>query len=302
MDRNRLRQSRHLLTHNKFKHTKPLIFASVVVICMVALAARVFWSRAEAEHRASKIPVSVQAVISSPTTTTPNLDNFISTTKKVINANPNITFEVSTIELSNNNLEELGGTSPMVAASVTKIITAADFLNQVEIGNESLQENFDGNTTQYEIQQMIVISDDEAWERLNNDLTYPQLQAYAGGLGISDYDAVNNTISATDIARVLADLYEGKLLNQSNTNLLLSYLKEANYRQYIVPAVPASDTVYHKIGLYNDNVNDAAIITHNKQAFVLVIFTNGNGSYNWPNRAELMQQIATAAISAYLGN
>ena len=76
-------------------------------------------------------------------------------------------------------------------------------------------------------------------------------------------------------------------------------MKQANYRQYMVPAIPSYDTIYHKIGLYNDNVNDAAIITGDNQVISLVIFTNGNGTYDWPDRAILMQQITKAFLTYY---
>jgi beta-lactamase class A len=146
---------------------------------------------------------------------------------------------------------------------------------------------------------MIVISDDNAWEALNTKLGYDNLQAYAATLGITDYQAYNNVLSSGDVAIVLQKLWDGELLNSAHTQQLLGYMKQANYRQYIVPAIPADDTIYHKIGLYQDNVHDAAIITHGSQAFAIVIYTNGNGVYNWPGRATIMQDITKAALKAY---
>jgi beta-lactamase class A len=81
---------------------------------------------------------------------------------------------------------------------------------------------------------------------------------------------------------------------------MMKYLGEANYRQYIVAAVPAGDKVYHKIGIDNDTINDAAIITSNNEYLVLVIFTNGNGSYDWSSRQQLIQTITKDAVQAYL--
>ncbi len=225
---------------------------------------------------------------------------FTKVVNSVINNNPAITFEVTAIDLSDKSELNFGGSAPMVAASVGKIITALDYLKEVEDGRQTLRESVNGSSAQYELQQMIVVSDDNAWAALNNVLGYSQLQNYANGLGLSSYNAVNDTINTNNVATVLEELYQGRLLNFSDTSLLLSYLKQANYRQFIVPAVPSGDTIYHKIGLINDNVNDAAIITNNNNAFVLVIFTNGNGVYNWNLRAQYMQQITKAAITDYL--
>jgi beta-lactamase class A len=224
-----------------------------------------------------------------------------STVNSIISNNSDIDFEVSAVDISGgNNRLDFGVSGPMTAASVSKILTAADFLQEVEKGQQTLSETLeDGNTASYDMQQMIVVSDDNAWESLNDQLTYTQIQSYADQIGVNSYQWQNNTLSAYDTANMLAKLWEGKLLNVANTNLILGYMKQANYRQYMVPAIPSYDTIYHKIGLYNDNVNDAAIITGGKQVISLVIFTNGNGTYDWPDRATMMQQITKAFLTYY---
>lgn len=217
----------------------------------------------------------------------------------VINNNSGIDMSVSLIDLSDNQAEQYGDSSAFTAASTTKLITAADFLHEVELGQQSLNETVNGHTAVYEIQQMIVVSDDEAWDDLNELLGFNQLQFYANSVGLSSFQSVANTVTSNDMATLLEQLYEGQLLNSINTQLLLSYMKQANYRQYIVPAVPSDDTIYHKVGLYEDNVDDEAIIVNGKKAFAIVIFTNGNGIYNWPARAQMMQQITGSALAAY---
>jgi beta-lactamase class A len=220
----------------------------------------------------------------------------------IIAQNSQIDFSVSTVDLSNNQLQHYGDSAAFTAASVTKLITAADFLSNVQAGKQSLTETINGSSAEYELQQMIVVSDDNAWAALNNQLGYANLESYATSIGLTNYQQNDNvnTIPSNDIAILLQKLYEGQLLNTTNTDMLLSWMKQANYREYIVPAVPGSDTIYHKIGLYEDFVNDAAIITNGKQTIVLVIFTNGNGTYNWTNRATIMQQLTTAVLQTYL--
>ena len=225
------------------------------------------------------------------------LNNLIS---DVTQNNSGITFGLSMINLNTGSQLNYGQTGPMAAASVSKILTATDFLNQVELGNESLSETLeDGNTASYDLQQMITVSDDNAWDSLNDELSYDQLQDYANQLGLNSYDALGNNLSASDTATLLSQLSRGKLLNPADTWLVLSYMKVANYRSFIIPAVPSHDTVYHKVGEVDDNVNDAAIISNGRQSIVLVIYTNGNGLYNWTARATLMQQIAKPVLSYY---
>jgi beta-lactamase class A len=277
------------IKHNQAKSPKkgPRLLKKILVLIVIALV--VIGIHMSLDHKNNPISgPSSQAIAA--------MSNSIN---GVINANSNIDFDVSLIDLNTGKQESYGQDQPMTAASVGKLITAGDFLNEVEKGSQSLTETVGGYSAEYELQQMIVVSDDTAWANLNNLLTYPQLQTYASTIGINDYNSVNNTFTAQDTAHLLELLYNNKLLNASDTQLLMGYLKQANYRQYVVPAIPAEDTIYHKIGLYTDNVNDATIITHGNQAFVLVIFTNGNGAYNWPARAQMMQQIAKAALLCY---
>jgi len=218
----------------------------------------------------------------------------------IIQANPTITFEVAVTDINTGDQVHFGQTGPMTAASVSKILTATDYFKQVELGKRTMQLVLeDGSTASYDMQQMIVVSNDTAWDAFRDNLTYAQLQAYGQALGITNFQSQANTLSAPDTANLLGLLYKGQLLNSSDTALLLSYMKLANYRTYILPAIPSSDTVYHKIGLYEDNVNDATIIANGKQTIALVIFTNGNGTYNWPNRAILMQDIAKPILKYY---
>jgi beta-lactamase class A len=279
---------------------KLLAVAVVLLITAGIIYKLVPRSTTDLKHVSSAVFTPPAPTVIMPTpVANPNIPAMANTINGIISANSNIDMSVSLIDLSNDQAEHYGDTAAFTAASTTKVITAADFLQQVQDGQESLTETINGSTAEYEIQQMIVISDDNAWAALNTELGYSQLQSYAATIGAPSFQSVPNTVTSDDMAQVMAKLYEGKLLNASNTQLLLGYLKQANYRTYIVPAVPAGDTIYHKIGLYEDNVHDEAIITNGSKAFVIVIFTNGNGVYNWPARAQIMQQITQAALAVY---
>jgi beta-lactamase class A len=277
----------------------------ILVVVLVAALSYGFTRSGKVTVKKYVKPVVAVVIHKSSTTTQPAglspaaLQTMSSAINVVISQNSNIDMSVSLIDLTNNQAENYGDSSAFTAASTTKVITAADFLHEVELGQQTLSETINGSTAEYEIQQMIVVSDDNAWDALNSTLGYSQLQSYANSIGVSSFQSEPNTVTSSDMALLLEKLYEGESLNSSDTQLLLSYMKQANYREYIVPAVPSSDTIYHKIGLYEDNVHDEAIITNGQKAFVIVIFTNGNGAYNWPARAQMMQTITQAALAAY---
>lgn len=218
----------------------------------------------------------------------------------IISANSEIVFSVSIQDLGTGSVHNYGSPEAMTAASVTKVLTAIDYMKQVELGNKSLDTIMvDGNTAEYDIEQMIVVSDNDAWHVLNNSLTYTQMQSYAESIGLHSYYYGDNIISASDVTAMLANLYQRKLINETHTQLLLSYMERANYRDLIIPAVPAHDTVYHKAGELYGNLHDATIITNGSQTIVLTIFTESLYSYSKSAVASLMQQITTPTLETF---
>jgi beta-lactamase class A len=221
---------------------------------------------------------------------------------QIINANPTITFSVSVQDLgvAGSTIRHYGYSGDFDAASTGKLLTAADYLHHVEQGTASLNQNLDGETAGNWLQAMIVNSDDTAWQELNDYLTHADLSRYADAIGMSHYSPDDDLLNSNDITLLLQKLYDKQLLNNSDTTRLLQYMKQANYRTYIIPAVPAGDTVYHKVGLDDDDVHDVAVIGNGTQTVALAIFTDGNGTYDWQTRAQIIQQITRLVVAAYL--
>jgi beta-lactamase class A len=217
----------------------------------------------------------------------------------IITDNPGITFSVSTVTPLTGP-KHYGNSDSYLAGSTTKVLTAAAYLHKIEIGKARLNQKIDGSNAKSLLRAMVVNSDDNAWSELNYYLSYDDITAYAKSIGLNTYDWQQNAISSNDMASLMAQIYSGSLLNVADRTLLLSWLKAANYRDFIVPAVPSDDVIYHKVGLYEDNVNEATIVAQGPQRLVLVIFTDGHGMQNWPGRAQIMRQIATDAINDYL--
>jgi beta-lactamase class A len=208
---------------------------------------------------------------------------------------------VSIIDLTNNKRYDYGlGDTEYIAASTTKLLSASLFLHDVEQGQASLSQPLGDSTAQAEMQRMIVISDDTAWEDFNDLLGHPALLQYAQSLGMNSYDPDNNYITSDDLALLLANLYQGKLLNSQHTQLLLSYMAKADYTQYIGGVIPSGVKFYHKIGYLDDRVMDAAIIDNGKHPYVLVIFTKDpSGSYDQTAGEQAFHNITSVTLSAF---
>lgn len=98
---------------------------------------------------------------------------------QIISNNKDITFGISIQYLNTGQVHNYGVTEAMTAASVTKVLTAVDYYKQVELGHKKLDTVMsNGQTAQRNIEQMIVVSSNDAWHTLNEDLTYQQLHRF----------------------------------------------------------------------------------------------------------------------------
>lgn len=191
-----------------------------------------------------------------------------------------------------------GSANSYVAASVPKLLTASLWLHQVDEGQRSLNELVQGTPARQLLQSLIELSDNSAWEALDEELTKPALESYAREIGLQQYNFDRNALSAIDAMTVIKKLYNGSLLKDDSRKLLMGFMEKANYRGYIVAALPDSATVYHKVGFLADRVLDVALVENQRLAYGLVVFTETNGAFDLFTAGQLIRQV-TKAIQAY---
>lgn len=229
------------------------------------------------------------------------METYEQTINTLIAAHTDENIAVSSIDLSDNSAKSLGDPGTFTAASTAKLITAVTLLHQIEQGRASLDSTVDGQPAGVLLQDMIVNSDNNAWDSLNNDyLSHDELKSYMSSLGLIEYDPDVNTVQPSDIARLMQKLYEGRLLNKVHTELLLSYMQQANKQEYIVANVPSGYTVYHKAGWLDGLMHDVAIISNGKKTIVLAIYTyTSDGQGDNPTNQALFKSVTQAALQAY---
>lgn len=215
----------------------------------------------------------------------------------IISANSQYQVGVALINLNDGVLHQYGVEAPFEAASTAKILTAAAYYQQVEAGTASLDDPLGAYTAGFQLQEMVQDSDNDSWSLLMGAVGLSHLTAYAASIGIT-YDPEANTLSTADMAHILAELYEGKLLNQDHTQQLLSYMQNTNYEYLIPSAVPSNVTVYHKYGLLDGELHDAAILTDGTASYVLVVYTKGADLSDVPQRTVVIQNITRAVTAA----
>jgi beta-lactamase class A len=246
-----------------------------------------------------------KAVAPAPKPKIVDTTTFDTTVNQLIASHSGLDVGTSITDLKTGKSYQYGDTSAYTAASVNKLVTAFGFIHKVEQGQATMQDTVGGYTAQEQIRKMLVNSDNTAWKSfyVASILPCSAQNTYAHELGLTSYDCVSNAVNAADINTLLTKLYNKQLLNAEHTDLVLGYMKQANYRQYIVAAVPTSLTVYHKVGFLEDRVHDAAIIDDGKHAYVLVIFTKTKSTiYPMTSGTELIHSITSNANQTFLTN
>lgn len=215
----------------------------------------------------------------------------------IIAKNPQMDIGVSVTDLATGTSYTYGVDNQFIAASVGKLLSATLYLHQTEQGLRYLDEDLGGQTARSQIQKMVAMSDNSAWQSVNGSLGHPALQAYAGELGLTSYDPKENKIKPSEVAKLISNLYQGKLLNSENTKFLLANMQQDQEEmQFIRKYVDPSVTVYHKAGWLEDRAHDTAVIENGERPFTLVVFTKArSGVYNFEKGQTLFSKITAVA-------
>jgi beta-lactamase class A len=214
----------------------------------------------------------------------------------IIDAHDEYQIGVTLIDLSDGSTYQYGVQKPFEAASTAKVLAAAAYYHLVEAGAVSLDDPLGDYTSGFQIKEMIQDSDNDSWSLIMDAVGLSELQAFASSIGV-DYDPKVNTLTPTEMAGILANLYTGKLLNQQDTAELLSYMQNTNYETLIPAAVPAGISVFHKYGLLDDELHDASILAKGDSAFAFVVYTKGQDETDIPARTELFHQLTQAVVN-----
>ncbi|HEX9227962.1 MAG TPA: serine hydrolase, partial [Arthrobacter sp.] len=160
----------------------------------------------------------------------------------IIDANPDYQLGVALLDLSDGadasrEVHQYGVQEAFVAASTAKVLAAEAYYHLVETGEASLDDPLGAYTAEFQLQAMIQQSDNDSWSLIMDAVGYSELTDYASWIGV-DYAPTSNTLTPAEMARILAGLYSGTLLEPGNTAQLLGYMQDTNFETLIPAAVP----------------------------------------------------------------
>lgn len=282
----------------KKNHSKRYFFTFLILL----LAGGVFYFLDIKPKKITTSETKVAATeekIKIPKIVIPPKVNITDEINKILIEYPNVSTSVTMIDLNSGTKTPIGNSNVYTAASTTKVLSAVCLLERVEAGKTTLDKVVGGYKLSWHLKQMINQSNNNSWEVINQTIGYQNLINCAKNKGLTSYNFYNNTVSGSEMATLLQQLYAGQLLTVENTNLLLSHMQNTNY-EYLIPSGLPSETVfYHKYGAYGTNLHDIAIIKA-KNPFVLTIYTGGQ-SINNEQRYALFKKI-TQTIYEYQNN
>lgn len=208
---------------------------------------------------------------------------------------------VAVVDINSGTVIQAGDDYPFIAASTTKLLTALLYLSDVEDGKASLTQTIGGKPAKEQLKLMINKSDNTAWAQLNAVLTEKRLSEYANTHGLPSYDVDKNTVTPTDMAKLIAQLQQGKLINKENTSLLLGWMQNTSEERFIPSAVPTGNKVFHKAGYLEDRVHDVAIVDNGSAPFVIVIYSKAfkNQVYSYTKAQNLFKDLTTTTVTTF---
>ena len=189
------------------------------------------------------------------------------------------TWSVYVINTKNNNIVDINGSQQMVAASTIKLFIM-EYLYSLAANNQT-------STNQFEnlVSPMIKNSDNDATNQLIDKYGMSNINNYIK----SHYSnstlqrkmltsGNENYTSASDLAKLLKNIHDKKLINQNYSERMLNFLKGQTRRSKIPAGVPSGVTVANKTGENTGIQNDAAIVYSANGDYILVVLGNGVSS------------------------
>lgn len=218
-------------------------------------------------------------------------------------------YQVAIVELGGQGRQASYNVSQQtVMASTYKLFVAFAVYQQSEIGALNLgttlstSNSANGLTIEKCIEKAIIYSDNDCAIALGKYVGWAKCDQIVAAAGFQNVKLNNYTssgalsgdkmVNANELAKFLAQLSAGSLMNGNNTGKLLDYMKRQVYRSGI-PAGSHGATVADKVGFLEGYLHDAAIVYAPGNTYALVIMSSGSSWSNISNLADAVYSFMT---------
>lgn len=266
-------------------------------------------TQAEPEQPSQQQPAESSDPTQTPAQDATALTSSLQASCDELGASSPMTTGIAVRDLKTGAEASYNGDTPMVAASMIKLIVAEAFLEQVQAGTYSLDDTYTlqpedivggtgtlqgsgaGATVTYRelLERMIDVSDNVAANVLINAVGMSAVNASAQRLGLTgtqlnrlmmDTDAIaagiENYTTANDVAKLLAMVYDGTFVDASSSELMMNVLKAQQDHSGIQDGLPADVTLAHKTGTLSNALHCGGIALCDNP-YVIVVLCGGEG-------------------------
>lgn len=179
---------------------------------------------------------------------------------------------IAVIDLDDGATGDYDATTPIVSASVYKLFVAYGIYQKIDAGDLTTNSpvTATGGTVGSCLTAMITVSDNDCGKALGDMVGWATLDSQLHAMGytattLNNYDKNGNVTddkmtSASDVARFLQQLYQGKLLSQASTSALINLLKDDELNDWLPSGLPSGTVIAHKTGALYGYVHDAGIV------------------------------------------
>ncbi|MEK7572064.1 MAG: serine hydrolase [Patescibacteria group bacterium] len=208
-------------------------------------------------------------------------------------------------------------------ASLSKMPTALAVMKKVEKGEWKLsnelvlfyEDRNDAFGTLYQkpagtrftieelLKELIVNSDDTAHRILIRNLSAQDFEDMLLALGMDEmYDKEYN-ITAKEYSRIFRTLYNSSYLKREYSTMLLTWLSETRFNEFLDNGVPTKVTFAHKIGEHDPQVTylDSGIVYVPDRPYLITVMVDAKNSGGRETAKEIMKKISEEAYT-YVAN
>lgn len=216
---------------------------------------------------------------------------------------PGTSFFISIYDLSNDEPFGLDDTKPQHAASVSKVLTAVYTYHLAEEGKIKLSATLGAYNVETQIMFLVNQSSQDSWDLIDDLVGRKTQNSYAKSIGLKSVDLRKgvNKISPKDATMLLVKLVKGGLISEQNRSKLFSYMQNTESEDLFSPGFPKGVIFYHKTGKYLGEAHDNAYVEHEKNPFVLTVFSENNTSQGAAGRGKILSLVALEVYNYFDG-
>ena len=180
---------------------------------------------------------------------------------------------------------------------LTETIPRLNEIFGIDKENAELTEGSISLTVDSALNQMITISHNYAAMLLSKKVGVSKVQAFLNDHGLTESNTGKTgeapTTTASDIAKFLDYLYNGKLASMADTKAMIDLLKAQKLNSKIPAKLPKSVVIAHKTGELGTVSHDAAIIYSTNGPYIFVMMSESKSP------AGAVQRIADTSKAVY---